>query len=133
MGITFDANFLIDLFRSDTAATAKAKEIEARGETRFLTAPVVYEVAAGLLFTRSRSEAAAFQAFASRLTILPFDEACAMKAAEVRAELMRLGRPKGHVDTMIAGIAIQGGHALVSRDRDLLDISRATGLRIEGY
>jgi len=133
VGITFDTNFIIDLLRSDRLAVAKAKEIEARGDTRFLTAPVLYEITAGLLFARSRSEAAAFRAFASRLTVLPFDESSSVKAAEIRAELMRLGRSKGHLDTMIAGIVIQGGHTLVTRDRDLTEISQAVGLTVEGY
>lgn len=133
MGITFDTNFIIDLLRSHRLAVAKAKEIETRGDTRFLTAPVLYEITAGLLFARSRSEAAAFHAFASRLTVLPFDESSSVKAAEIRAEFMRLGRPMGHLDTMIAGIVIQGGHALVTRDRDLMDISQAVGLTVEGY
>jgi predicted nucleic acid-binding protein len=133
VGITFDTNFIIDLLRSDRLAVGKAKEIETRGDIRFLTAPVLYEITAGLLFARSRSEATVFRAFASRLTVLPFDESSSMKAAEIRAELMRLGRPKGHLDTMIAGIVIQGGHTLVTRDRDLADISQAVGLSVERY
>jgi len=34
---------------------------------------------------------------------------------------------------MIAGIVIQGGHTLVTRDRDLMEISQAVGLTVEGY
>lgn len=133
MGITFDSNFIIDVLRSDRAAVAKAKAIDAQGEAKFLTVPVLYEISSGLLFTRSRSEAAAFHAFASKITVLPFDEASALKAAEIRAELMRLGRAKGHIDVMIAGIAAGGGHTLVTKDRDLKDISQAIGLNLEGY
>ncbi len=133
MGITFDSNFIIDVLRSDRAAVAKAKAIDAQGDAKFLTAPVLYEISSGLLFTRSRSEAAAFRAFASKITVLPFDEASALKAAEIRAELMRLGRPKGHIGVMIAGIAAGGGHTLVTKDRDLNAISQAIGLNLEAY
>lgn len=133
MGITVDSNFIIDVLRSDAAAVAKARDLDTRRESKFLSTPVLYEISAGLLFTRSRSEAAAFHGFASRFAILPFDEASAMRAAEIRAELMRLGRPKGHVDVMIAGTASVGGHTLVSRDRDFRDIAKTVGLNIEGY
>ncbi len=133
MGITFDSNFIIDILRSDREALAKARAIDAGGEAKFLTTPVLYEVSSGLIFTRSRSEAAAFRALASRLTILPFDEPSAVKAAEIRAELMRLGRPKGNIDIMIAGIAAAEGHTLVTRDGDLRDISQAIGLNLDGY
>ena len=94
---------------------------------------MLYEVSAGLLFSRSRSEAAAFRAIAARFQVLPFDESAATKAAEIRAELMRLGRSKGHVDVMIAGIAAAGGHVLVTRDRDFRDIADTMGLRLEAY
>ena len=40
----------------------------------------------------SRTEATAFRALASRFASLPFDEAAGLKAAEIRAELLRLGR-----------------------------------------
>jgi predicted nucleic acid-binding protein len=87
----------MDVLRADRGAVAKARTIDARGEAKFLMTPVLNEISAGLLFARSRSEAAAFRAFASRITVLPFDEASALKAAEMRAELMRLGRAKGHL------------------------------------
>lgn len=56
-----------------------------------------------------------------------------MKAAEIRAELMRLGRVKSHVDVMIAGVAAAAGHTLVTRDHDFQDIAQAVGLVLEGY
>lgn len=133
MGITVDTNFIIDFLRADPAAVAKAKDLDGRRETKFLTTPVLYEVSAGLLFTRSRSETARFHGLASRFAILPFDEPAAMRAAEIRAELLRLGRAKSHVDVMIAGMAAAGGHVLVSRDRDLRELSETIGLNLESY
>ena len=132
-GITVDSTFIIDVLRNDRGAAAKSVQIAARPDSKFLTTPVIYEITAGLLHTRSRSEAAAFRALASRFTVLPFDEPSAIRAAEVRAELLRLGRTKGHVDVMIAGIAAQGGHSLVTRDRDFQQIASATGLTVENY
>lgn len=133
LGITVDSTFIIDILRSDEAASEKARELDSRRDTKFLTTPVLYEITAGLLFTRSRSEAAAFRRISSSFAVLPFDEASATKAAEVRAELLRLGVPKGHVDVMIAGIAIANNHTLVSRDKDFQAISSAVDLTIEAY
>ena len=133
MGYVLDTAFLVDLLRSDPAAKRKARELDSRRETKVLTAPVLYEILAGLLYTRSRSEAAAFRQLAARYALAAFDEASASKAADIRAELMRLGRVKSHVDTMIAGIAQEGRHTLISRDADFAEISRAVGLLVESY
>ncbi len=133
MGVTVDSSFIIDILRSDRAALAKDKEIGDRREARFLTTPVTYEITSGLLFTRSRSEAAAFHGLASRFSILPFDEASAKRAAEIRVELLRLGRMKDHVDIMLAGITSQGDHTLITRDKDFHDMAQAVGLSVETY
>ena len=133
MGITVDSNFIIHILRSDPAALAKAKQIDDSGQAKFLSTPVLYEISAGLLFTGSRTEATAFLALASRFASLPFDESAALKAAEIRAELLRLGRVKSHVDIMIAGIALQASHLLVTRDQDFKEISDGVGLKLESY
>ncbi len=133
MGVTVDTNFIIHILRSDPAALEKAKEVEDRGEAKFLSTPVLYEISAGLLFTRSRTEAAAFRALASRFGSLPFDESAALKAADIRAELLRMGRAKSHVDIMIAGIALEGSHVLITRDRDFKDIAETVGPNVEAY
>lgn len=93
----------------------------------------MYEIASGFLYTRSRSEAAAFQRLSANYTIVPFDELSAIRAAEIRAELMKLGKLKSHVDTMIAGIAAAGRHTLVSRDADFASIAAVVGLAVESY
>ena len=56
-----------------------------------------------------------------------------LSAAEIRAELMKTGRVKSHVDTMIAGIALAGGHVLVTRDADFNAIGDSLGLEIDVY
>ena len=133
MGYVLDSTFIVDLLRSDSSAKKRAKELDARREPKLLSTPVLYEVASGLLHTRSRSEAAAFHRLSANYTIVPLDEASAMRAAEIRSELLKLGRVKSHVDTMIAGIAAAGGHILVSRDADFQAISGALGLQVESY
>ena len=133
MGYVLDSTFLVDLLRSDPHARKKAKELDTRREAKLLSTPVLYEITSGLLYTRSRSEAAAFQRLSANYVIASFDEVSAIKAAEIRAELTRLGKVKSHVDTMIAGIAAAGRHVLVSRDEDFQAISEALGLQVESY
>ena len=133
MGATLDTTFIIDLLRGDSGARAKARELDGRKEPTILSTPVLYEISSGLLYRRSRSETAAFRALASRFDLHAFDESSAVRAAEIRAELMRLGRVKGHVDLMLAGIAVAGGHTLVTRDRDFHEIAKAVTLSLESY
>ena len=133
MGISFDTNFLIDLLRGDEDALSKAREIDELGETKYLSTPVLYEIQTGLFRKRSRSEVEAFRALASRHLILSFDEEAAYRAGELRAELHRLGRPKSHVDVMVAGIAIARGLKLVSRDEDIVSLGKTFGFLVERY
>ena len=133
MAYILDTSFIIDLMRSDTEAVLKASELEQLRESKLLPAPVLYEIVSGFLFSRSRSESAVFQRLAERFIIVPFDVSAALSAAEIRAELMKTGRVKSHVDTMIAGIALAGGHVLVTRDADFNAIGDSLGLEIDVY
>ena len=44
---------------------------------------------------------------------------------------MKEGKVKSHVDTMIAAIALAGGHILISRDDDFKANSDVFGLNFE--
>ncbi len=133
VGVAVDTSFVIDLLQGHDKALAKARELEGEDEPRFLPAPVLYEVEAGLRFTRSRLEAARFREIAGGFPLLPLDEAAALAAAKLRAELLRLGRPKSHSDVMIAGTAMAGNHRLVTRDADIREVGEEVGLLVEGY
>lgn len=133
MGTLLDTSFLVDLLRGREDAVLLVDRLEERREPTLIPTPAVYEIEAGLRFRGSRSEAKAFQRTAERFPRLDFDEEAAHQAAEIRAELLRLGEPKNHVDVMIAGIAMAGGHRLVTRDTDFEAIADAVGLEIEAY
>lgn len=65
------------------------------------------------------------------LTILPFDDVDARRAAEIRAVLRREGTPIGPLDTLIAGQALARNLTLVTRNtREFL---RVDGLRVENW
>ena len=71
---------------SDRGAGSKAKELDESRERKFLPAPALYKIASGVLYSRSKSEAVVFQRLAEQFQIVTFDEATAMKAAEIGAD-----------------------------------------------
>ena len=69
--------------------------------------------------------------FAARLTVLPFDEAAAGHAADIRAALERKGRRIGGYDLLIAGHARSRGLTVVTGN--LSEFERVDGLRCEDW
>lgn len=133
MGVALDSTLFIDLARRRPAALRKMEELESRSEIKVIPTPVAYEVLSGILETKSRTQASLFRGWVSRFHVAELDLASAEQSAAIRVELSRLGRIKGAGDILAAGIALAGGHSLVTRDSDFAAISEATGLVIEGY
>jgi tRNA(fMet)-specific endonuclease VapC len=69
--------------------------------------------------------------FASRITILPWDENAADHYGEIRAVLEKKGTPIGAMDMMIAAHALSIGAVLVSNDVTYFD--KVRGLRIANW
>ena len=63
--------------------------------------------------------------------ILPFDEADARAAGEVRAQLERVGQPIGAYDALIAGQAVRRGLTLVTANAR--EFERVDGLMCEDW
>ena len=117
MGVTVDTNVLIDLLEGDPVARERLGQLEAQGHLPVLTTVAFFEVLSGMEYTRSRAERVALEQLMQKISLEPFDENGARRAAELRAELKRLGRLPGTADIMIAGHALASGHILVTRDR----------------
>lgn len=69
--------------------------------------------------------------FAARLVVLPFDEAAAAHAANIRAVLERKGLPIGGYDLLIAGHARSAGLAVITGN--LREFTRVDGLIAEDW
>ncbi|MDO9430175.1 MAG: tRNA(fMet)-specific endonuclease VapC [Phenylobacterium sp.] len=69
--------------------------------------------------------------FAARLEVLPFDNAAADHAADIRATLERQGQPIGGYDLLIAGHARSRGLIVVTGN--LAEFTRVAGLRCEDW
>lgn len=118
-----------------TSPTLRTTIAEAIGEGSVLCVSTV--VLHELWFGAAKSARAAhnaerIQAFlAGPLHVLPFDEADARAAGEVRARLQRAGTPIGAYDTMIAGQALRRGLTVITADSD--DFSRVDDLMWEDW
>lgn len=133
MGVVLDTTFLVDLLRGREAALGTAQRMEAEEIQPTLPAPALYEVLSGIRHRGSGTEAARFRNLAQGFRVRPLDREAADAAADVRAELLRLGEPKGTVDTLVAGIARAEGQALLTRDGDFQVIAEAVELEVRGY
>ena len=73
----------------------------------------------------------AVEDFAARLDVLPFDQAAADHAADIRADLERKGAVIGAYDLLIAGHARSKGLAMITGN--LGEFRRVEGLRCEDW
>lgn len=90
---------------------------------------VLYELEVGTASsTQPSARRRQLDAFASVVTILPFDERAARAASELRAALERKGKGIGPLDTLIAGTALAHGGPLVTHNTK--EFSRVHGLRL---
>ena len=71
------------------------------------------------------------EAFASRLTILPYDREAAMHTGSIRAALARVGTPIGPYDQMIAGHARSRGLIVVTANTD--EFKRVPGISVDDW
>lgn len=131
---SLDTNACIALLNG-TSPALRTMVGEALGEGSVLcvSTVVLYELWFGAAKSgRPEQNAARIQAFLSGpLHVLPFDEADACAAGDVRARLLRAGTPIGAYDTMIAGQALRRGLTVITADTD--DFSRVDDLMWEDW
>jgi predicted nucleic acid-binding protein len=120
--IVADSDVLIDALRGRDPAMARVAS-GLRAGILATTAVSVFELRAGARPGRERDTV---DLLLGGLTILPFDEAAAVAAADVRRELEDGGQAIGMADYLIAGICIARSAVLVTRNRRHFE--RVTGL-----
>jgi tRNA(fMet)-specific endonuclease VapC len=93
----------------------------ANGNPIGIGVPVLAELVAGIEHSSSRERnMKRLKTAIASLRLWPFDSSAAFEYGRIYAQLARLGRPIGVVDTMIAAIAMTLGNCMVvSSDRDL--------------
>mgnify|MGYP002778127993 FL=1 len=90
-----------------------------------------YEILNGLLYKDARKQLHRFTDFADLNKVLPLTISATRQAAEIYAELKKTGRPIGHTDCLIAGIALTNGLQLVTNNTD--HFKRVNGLEIVNW
>ena len=131
---SLDTNACIALLNG-SSSTLRTMVTEALGEGSVLcvSSVVLHELWCGAAKSgRPAHNASRIQAFLSGpVHVLPFDEADARAAGEVRARLHRAGTPIGAYDTMIAGQALRRGLTVITADAD--DFGRVDDLMWEDW
>ena len=131
---SLDTNACIALLNG-SSSTLRTMVTEALGEGSVLcvSSVVLHELWFGAAKSgRPAHNASRIQAFLlGPVHVLPFDEADARAAGEVRARLQRAGTPIGAYDTMIAGQALRRGLTVITADAD--DFGRVDDLMWEDW
>ncbi len=131
-----DTDFFIDLMRRRSAhhakAVAKVRELEARGLRIAMTAMTRFELASGIMgsLEPAREREKVLRAVES-FPAYPLDGPSADRAGALYGTLRGRGAGIGPADALIAGIALENGEPLLTRN--LADFRRVEGLVLETY
>lgn len=127
-----DTSFIIDLWDERPDAVAKARRIDAQGESVYIPTPVLFELWEGVARSeRPPAETAKVLDFAGAHELLPFSDTDAREAGLLAGKLSRSGRMMGTVDVQIAGMAKARAQPLLATDRRFRDL--AGEIRMERY
>ncbi|MEZ5402610.1 MAG: type II toxin-antitoxin system VapC family toxin [Bryobacteraceae bacterium] len=123
-----DTNIWIALARGEEQAVARLRALE---PAQVVVCSVVRAELAFGARNSSRVEAnlRGMQALLAPVDSLPFDDLAADHYGMIRADLVRIGKPIGAADLMIAAIARARDLVVVTRNTD--EFVRVVGLRME--
>ena len=125
-----DTNLCIRVLRDRPAAVRR--RFNENSEGLCISTVVLTELLHGAAKSaRAIENRRAVEDFTARLEVLPFDEAAADHAAEIRAALERKGAAIGAYDLLIAGHARSRGLTVVTGN--LKEFDRVEGLRCEDW
>lgn len=125
-----DTNILSDLLRNPHGRAAR--RLAAAGEITVCTSIVVAcELRYGAVKKGSAQLSERVESLLGSLEILPLDQECDRRYAEVRTHLERLGKPIGPNDLLIAAHALALDLTLVTGNVE--EFSRVPGLATENW
>lgn len=109
--ILADTDVLIDFLRGRGAADRVALELKTGG--LHTTVVSAFELVAG---ARAEREQRAVETLLAALTVLPLELGGAQRAGTIRRELDSQGTAIGMADSLIAGICLERGATLLTRN-----------------
>jgi hypothetical protein len=125
MLLILDTNVVSELMRPDPHSQVLGWAGAQSVADMAMTAITVMEIRSGIAYlpdgARKASLEVRFRQFLARGfggRVLPFDEGAAEACAALRARRRRAGQSPATEDAMIAGIALQLGGTVVTRDRE---------------
>lgn len=129
MGVTrflLDTNMAGHYINRRQGGFDRARLEVANGNPVGIGVPVLAELVAGIEHSSSRDRnTKRLKTAMTSCRLWPFDSSAAFEYGRIYAEVARLGRPIGVVDTMIAAIAMTLGNCtVVSSDSDLRVVPR---------
>lgn len=126
-----DTNVCVEYLRN-ASGTVATRLISCVPDEIRLCSVVVAELVYGWRHSKAGpAQAAVLHRFLSEFESMPFDNAAAMIAGEIREQLASQGTPIGPYDLQIAAIAIANGLTLVTHN--VKEFSRVAGLTVEDW
>jgi len=132
-----DTSLLIDAAggagrRLKARARSKVAALLEAGELLTTTRFNVAELWVGVERSRDReAERRAVEAILEPLMVLDFDESSARVFGRITAHLRALGSPRGHMDVLMASVALVHGEVMVTRNPTHFE--GVPGLRVDAY
>jgi tRNA(fMet)-specific endonuclease VapC len=125
-----DTNTLIYFFKGEGRVAQRLLE-HSPGDIALPTI-VLYELEVGIAKSSSPEKRSRQLAeLVAAVRVLPFQQAEAKAAADIRASLEKRGTPIGPYDLLIAGTAMANGATLVTRN--IKEFERINTLRLENW
>ncbi len=130
MKVLLDTNTCIALMKGREKAVQRLRLLQPSDCA--MSTVTTYELLTGVLKCQNPvSERAKVLRLMSVVPVLPFDEAAAAKAAEVRAYLESIGKVCGPYDMLLAGHALSQGLSVATNN--VGEFTRVPGLQVEDW
>lgn len=113
-----DTDILSEFLRGTPKVVENAEKYLQAYDAINLSIIIYYEILNGLLYKDAKKQLQKFTNFANLNKILPLTISATKQAAEIHAGLKKKGKPIGHTDCLIAGIALTNGLQLVTNNHN---------------
>lgn len=126
-----DTDIISALFRNNVSVVANADKYLQKFQNLNFSIISFYEIMNGLLYKDANNQLEKFRIFSSLNNIMPLTIDAANYAANIFATLRKQGKPIGHTDSLIAGIALAHNLELITNNTD--HFNRITSLQINNW
>jgi tRNA(fMet)-specific endonuclease VapC len=126
-----DTDILSLVFRNDPRVASAARDYVAAHATFTISLITRFEILRGLIASQATTRRDRFQAFCTKLEVLPIEDRVIDRAAEIYARLYQTGQLIPDADVLIAATALE--YQLVLATKNLSDFQRVPGLMIDRW